>query len=70
MCLLWKINLNTNREFGGITGEKDDTLSDLRSHMRVALQNRLEKMIKIDEQRFSEVLREWVNDTNATVQPA
>ncbi|MBA9083446.1 MULTISPECIES: flagellar basal-body MS-ring/collar protein FliF [Bartonella] len=61
---------NINGEFGGIAGAKDDTLNDLRSRMRVAPQNRLEKMIEIDEQRFAEVLREWVNDANATVQPA
>ncbi|MEL6093906.1 flagellar basal-body MS-ring/collar protein FliF [Bartonella schoenbuchensis] len=61
---------NTNGEFGGIAGAKDDTLNNLRSRMRVAPQNRLEQMIAIDEQRFAEVLREWVNDANATVQPA
>ncbi|KEG16132.1 flagellar M-ring protein FliF [Bartonella bacilliformis Cond044] len=50
---------------GGVTKTNDDTLRDLRNRMRVPPQNRLEKMIDMDEERFAGILREWVNDTTA-----
>ncbi|MFT4321185.1 flagellar basal-body MS-ring/collar protein FliF [Bartonella bacilliformis] len=51
--------------FGGVTKTNDDILRDLRNRMRVPPQNRLEKMIDMDEERFAGILREWVNDTTA-----
>lgn len=60
---------DTNGKFGGIAWTKDDILDNLRSRMRVPPQNRLEQMVKIDEQRFAEVLREWVNDTMQLYSP-
>ena len=42
----------------------DDALQDLRNRMRVPPQNRLDQMISMDEDRFANVLREWVHEDN------
>ncbi|WLT08960.1 hypothetical protein RAM19_01540 [Bartonella apihabitans] len=48
----------------------EDGLQDLRSRMRVPPQNRLDQMISMDEDRFANVLREWVQEDNNKGTPA
>ncbi|ALE02957.1 flagellar basal-body MS-ring/collar protein FliF [Bartonella ancashensis] len=60
-------NQSGSSESEKITKTNDDALRDLRNRMRVPPQDRLEKMIEMDEERFVGILREWVHDTTAQV---
>lgn len=47
---------------GNMMPDNEDELQDLRSRMRVPPQNRLDQMISMDEDRFANVLRNWVQE--------
>lgn len=49
---------------GNMLPDNEDDLHDLRSRMRMPPQNRLDQMISLDEDRFANVLREWVQEDN------
>lgn len=59
-----------NEGFDGNMIPDEDGLQDLRSRMRVPPQNRLDQMISMDEDRFANVLREWVQEDNNKGTPA
>ncbi|WP_297323598.1 flagellar basal-body MS-ring/collar protein FliF [uncultured Bartonella sp.] len=52
-------NAGTNEGYDG-NMLPDDDLRDLRNRMRVPPQKRLDQMMSMDEDRFANVLREWV----------
>lgn len=49
---------------GNMLPDNEDDLHDLRSRMRMPPQKRLDQMISLDEDRFANVLREWVQEDN------
>lgn len=49
---------------GNMLPDNEDDLQDLRSRMRMPPQKRLDQMIALDEDRFANVLREWVQEDN------
>ena len=49
---------------GNMLPDNEDDLHDLRSRMRMPPQKRLDQMISLDEDRFANVLREWVREDN------
>ena len=49
---------------GNMLPDNEDDLHDLRSRMRMPPQKRLDQMISLDENRFANVLREWVQEDN------
>ena len=59
-----------NEGFDGNMIPDEDGLQDLRSRMRVPPQNRLDQMISMDEDRFANVLREWVQEDDNKGTPA
>lgn len=64
------LNGTKNEGFDGNLIPDETGLQDLRSRMRVPPQNRLEQMISMDEDRFANVLREWVQEDNNKGTPA